>query len=207
MAQSALTMARGGVYNFVIAAVPAVLYAIKDGRLRARLIAVGVPAILIAIFIVIPRLDEMTDGALTERFQDTGTTGRTEIAMADIELWEKNPAFGVGAGMSPHLRSSHTGYNAHTEYSRLLAEHGSLGLVAILALGCMFVMALRKASSSEGKAIVAACAVWSLVCIGHSAMRLAAPSFLFGLSMMTLLPDEREAKSTEMTVETGRWPT
>jgi hypothetical protein len=70
---------------------------------------------------------------------------------------------------------------AHTEYSRLLAEHGLLGLMALLLLGLMFLQAFRRAPTPYAKGLTLAFMVWALAEMCHAAMRIAAISFLFAL--------------------------
>lgn len=66
------------------------------------------------------------------------TSGRTEIIRTDLEMFRDYPLFGLGPGQSMHHRPDY-GYPvaaAHTEVTRLCAEHGIGGLiVSILWLG------------------------------------------------------------------------
>ena len=64
------------------------------------------------------------------------TTGREDIARADLEVWFDNPVLGVGPGVAKEYRAATFGRAAaaHTEFTRLLAEHGILGLVALIIL-------------------------------------------------------------------------
>ena len=86
--------------------------------------------------------------------------------------------------MSPRLRSTHRGTAAHTEITRLLAEHGLFGLIAVLLLMGLAVRAWIKAPDAVARGFVAACVVWSLTEMGHSAMRIAVTAFVFGLGML-----------------------
>ena len=66
---------------------------------------------------------------------NTITTGRYNIMISDLKLWEKNFIFGTGVGGSKILRGNETnGIASHNEFSRLLAEHGLFGFLFIIML-------------------------------------------------------------------------
>jgi hypothetical protein len=122
---------------------------------------------------------------------DTNTTGRWDLIKLDLQLWEKNFLFGVGPGVSSTARfqtgrsdlvtSSGSYLASHTEYSRLLAEHGFLGLIALFLLGLMFLQAFLRAPTPLAKGLALAFMVWSLAEMTHAAMRLAAISYFYAL--------------------------
>ena len=192
LAQAFLTLSRGGVVNFLVAASLATPFlAKKQGRMLS-IFVISAAILGIFVFLVIPRMDRFTGGALTERFTDTGTTGRYELIAKDLKLWEKNFLLVVGPGRAAYLRDRQTGLSgitsstsaglaAHTEYSRLLAEHGLLGLLALLLLLAMFFGNFLRAKTSLAKGLTLAFMVWSLVEMSHAAMRLAAISYFFAL--------------------------
>lgn len=204
-AQSALTFSRGGLYNACGGAICAALFLAGDGRARLRLLFIGA-LLFVGYFLLLPGLDAFTGGTLLERFQDTSLTGRDVLIMADLQIWFEHPLVGVGPGISALLHEAYfREAAAHTEYSRLLAEHGLLGLAAMLLLGVMTVVNLRRARTQRGKAVVAMLAGWSLLFMTNVAMRLAAPSFLLGLTSAALLLEEpadsvpARVESTEQT--------
>ncbi|MGH9801386.1 MAG: O-antigen ligase family protein, partial [Blastocatellia bacterium] len=132
IAQSALTFSRGGLYAAAASAILASLYLIRDRRLRAQF-ALGAAAIFIVVnFVVLPQLDQFTTGALSKRFTDTRMSGRDKIIMDDLEVFNEHILFGVGPGQARLYRQGHNKAAAHTEFSRLLAEHGVFGLAALL---------------------------------------------------------------------------
>jgi O-antigen ligase len=149
---------------------------------------------LLVNFVLLPQLDEFTKGALTKRLINTKLTGRDKLALADLKAFEENPLFGVGPGQavayhqkfSPHSSQA----TAHTEFSRLLAEHGVFGLLAMVLLIGIAVQNFRKAKSPQGKALVVSMVSWSFIFMTAAAMRLVAPSFCFGLTAATLSPDD-----------------
>ncbi len=183
-AQSALTFSRGGLYGAAGAAIIAILFLSREKRVRSNVLVVSAVTVLLATFVVLPRLDNYTGGALSHRFENTKTTGRTEIAESDLRMWDENPVFGVGVGMS-YYRAG--GWKVtHTEFTRLLAEHGTFGLAALILLLLAGLQSLRNAKPGGGKALSAAMITWSILFMLDKAMRLVAPSFTFGLAFATL---------------------
>jgi O-antigen ligase len=192
VAQSAMTFSRGGLYMACGGAAVSVLLLIQDRRARMRLVIVIAALFIVINFLVFPRLDEFTGGALSKRFSDTRLTGRDNLAMADLKVFADNPLFGVGPGQTRYYRDKDVNYSyaaAHTEFSRLLAEHGVFGLTAIVLLLCMAFQNFRKSPTPRGKALAGSMTVWSLLFMIGAAMRLVAPSFVFGLTAATILPD------------------
>jgi len=193
LAQAILTFSRGGVYNFMLAAPLATLYLMRKRQKVLSILVFSAVIVSIFVFLVIPKMERFTGGMLGARFGDTGTTDRWELIKLDLKLWEKNFLFGVGPGVSSSARfqtdrpdmvtSSGAHMAAHTEYSRLLAEHGLLGLMALLLLGLMFLQAFRRAPTPYAKGLTLAFMVWALAEMSHAAMRLAAISFLFALPL------------------------
>jgi O-antigen ligase len=121
---------------------------------------------------------------------NTTSTGRDKIVMIDLDIWQKNPIFGVGPGVAMfHRQRVYKWIAAHTEFSRLLAEHGAFGALAILLLIAMAVHAVTKAKTALNRALAAAMLGWSLLFLVVDGMRLAAPSFAFGFSFVTLVSD------------------
>jgi hypothetical protein len=112
--------------------------------------------------------------------------------MIDLQMWRENPIFGVGPGMGMLYRYSLQKWvAAHTEYSRLVAEHGVFGLLALILLVVMVIQSIRRARTIMGKALAAAMVSWTLLFMMIDGMRLVAPAFAFGLSFAAILPMSR----------------
>src|SRR5690606_38226942 len=105
-------------------------------------VLVGLVVVALVGIVLFARLDEFTGGALGSRFRDTDPTGRDELAQEDVEVWLDHPVMGVGPGRAYAYRDVAGPLEeaaAHTEFTRLLAEHGVLGLLAIATLGAVAV--------------------------------------------------------------------
>lgn len=190
-AQSAITFSRTGLYNAALSSLAATLYLVRDSRARFKLIGVVIMTFLIANFLVLPLLDGFTGGSLTKRFQSTSLTGRDVLIRADLNIWADNPIFGVGPGGAVPLRAaSYREAAAHTEFTRLVAEHGVFGFASMILMGWIALRNLRRARSAQAKAIIIAITIWSIAFMAVTAMRLAAPAVLFGIgSIMLMLED------------------
>lgn len=190
--QSALTFSRGGLYDAAGGVAAASLFLAKDARSLARLIVVMGLLFVLGSYFLVPRLDEFTGGAFVERFSDTDPTHRDEIALTDLQIWKDNPVLGVGPGRSPEFREHLVSENltAHVEFTRLLAEHGLPGLVAIILLLVMVAQNLRRAPTAWGKALTAALVAWSFIYMLNAAMRMVAPAFVFGVAFATFLRED-----------------
>lgn len=194
-AQSALTFSRTGLVLVGVCGFLASLYLVKKPRGRLAVVLVWVLLFSITVFVLLPRLEALTGGALGKRFRDPSATGRDQLARADLQIWQAHPIMGVGPGRARALREALVRRGkAHTEFSRMLAEHGVLGLLSLGMLVGTAVGRLQAARGSETKALVVAVLSWSLLFMLVSAMRLVAPAFLFGLASATLLTDRRLKK-------------
>ncbi len=188
-AQSVMTFSRGGIYNAAGAIFAILLFQMKNvGQGFKQILAVG---LLIAVFIlaVFPRLNEFTGGALEARFTSTETTGRYEIAEADFMIFLENPVWGAGVGEAFLYRAKF--FNrvvaAHTEFTRVVAEHGAFGVLALLFLALSLFFAVRRQKTIFGKAFAAGFIVWGMLFMFNSGMRLVAPSFILGMSFITFM--------------------
>jgi O-antigen ligase len=123
---------------------------------------------------------------LQERYSSTSAGLRQTLVEEDLELWKENPVLGVGPGMSKYYRASLLGMEvaSHTEFTRLLSEHGTFGLLALLVLVAIAGLAYLRAPSALEKAWVSALGGWAFIEMSHSAMRIVAISILFGLAMV-----------------------
>lgn len=186
LTQGVLTFSRGGVLNALICASFLGVHLIQQPRVRASILAILLLLTFVGSTLIFPRLNEWTGGALEERYATTGTGLRQTIAEEEIELWKENPALGVGPGMAKLYRSDPLGIEvaAHTEFTRLLAEHGTFGLAALILLIFIAARAYFTAPSPLEKAWVSSFAGWAFIEMSHSAMRIAAISVMFGLAIL-----------------------
>ena len=122
---------------------------------------------------------------------NTITTGRYSIIISDLELWYNNFTFGTGAGSSRFLRDIDLyGIVAHTEPTRLLAEHGIFGLLIIILMVLIVFKSFLINQYSTNRAILV---ILGIIAIGtslHSAMRTFVTPILLAISAMRITSDE-----------------
>lgn len=186
--QSAMTFSRGGLYNAVLATAGAAIFLARERRSRRALVVLVSAIGILTTTLVLPRLDAITGGALAARFRDTEPTQREDIVAEDIRIWSEHPVAGVGPGGAKEERSTESRI-AHTEYSRLLAEHGTFGLLAIVLLVAMGPAHLRRQRGAHARARTASLALWAVLAMFHAGMRLAAVGFTFGLAAARFTDD------------------
>ena len=118
------------------------------------------------------------------------STGRVQLFIQEFSGFERNPFLGVGASGMKNERFIEQGkiIASHNEISRLLSEHGMLGIF-ILCILLFKPLSLRK-SSNKNIFFYAFLAFW-FATINHSAMRLAAPGFIYALALIYVTNDNK----------------
>ena len=189
LVQSLLTFSRGGVFNALI---PGLVMSgqafLRRGQRSIALLLLIVGAI-IYVTILAPQLDQFTQGAFSVRFSDTDSTNRDAILVADLEVFIRHPLAGVGPGnlLNARLGFYSSTVAAHTEYSRLLGEHGLLGLTAmLLMIAAVWRNYIRSAGDDFLRDLIIVMGLWAAVFMMHTAMRLVAPAFAIGLTFATI---------------------
>lgn len=204
--QGLLTFSRGGMITGFLGIFVILLFlrSASDYQVRKyHLVKIGkylLPALLIigGAFSLVNRL---TDGMLLLRYQgetvgtmagnkqkslNVVTAGRFDILMGDLELWNDHPVFGVGAGASKYIRERMNGVLAHVELSRLVAEHGILGLIYFIILLYYGFRLLRSHPNPAVLGILCALFAVGLFTSFHAAMRTFISPVMIGLSMLTI---------------------
>ncbi|MGK4569259.1 O-antigen ligase family protein [Flavobacterium sp. 3HN19-14] len=188
-----VTFSRGGVYTaiFMIFLFFGSIYTRFNYRAKVKLnyfmIAIVICAGLLWYYSLM-----QTNGLIGNRYsnqdaagrvKESKLTGRGELIGTELKLFYENPIFGVGVGKSIEIREQETGINAasHNELTRLLAEHGSLGILMLLIL---FVTPIFLHLDNRENFFMFPILFFWLLTINHAAMRIAAPSFIYSLSLL-----------------------
>ncbi|WP_445453721.1 O-antigen ligase family protein [Flavobacterium sp. 25HG05S-40] len=189
-----LTFSRGG--TFVAIAVIFLLLLIlwvRNPKESVQKMKIGGFALLFPLLFGLTSLQ--TDGLLWHRYADQNPNGnqkreerfgRKQIALKEIDIFEKNPLLGVGVGEGKEIRKTDSGGHTiitHSEFTRLLAEHGFLGLASILIL--LLVPLFLFLKNNKNIYLICFFAYWILT-INHSAMRVAASAFIYALMLLYL---------------------
>lgn len=203
--QSFLTFSRGGIINLAVALVGGFIFLLRRPGKIIRPLFVLLIILVVLGYVVFPQLEGLTGGALSARFMDIDPVSRVSLAEADFQLFLANPIAGVGPGMASNLRAGFGVVAAHTEYSRILAEHGILGILSMLILVVLLIRALFKGRSAMAQAWVVASAGWAAVEMSHAAMRIVAIAFMLGFAFVTFeLEDLAPAQERSSSSRFGR---
>ncbi|WP_281297149.1 O-antigen ligase family protein [Flavobacterium limnophilum] len=119
------------------------------------------------------------------RVKESRFTGREEVAKGEINIFLDNPIFGVGVGKGVEVRKAETGDGtlSHDEITRMLAEHGTLGIIGLLIL--FFTPLFLYLENKFNMYLLCFVAFWFFT-INHAAMRTAAPAFVYSLSLLNV---------------------
>lgn len=216
--QTLLTFSRGGMFGSIIAMATLVgasmltkqKSADQGANKKKNLAILYLAAGVVILYLVFNIVDNITGGKLTQRYQgETAgtaggyaekdlnriTSGRSGIIEEDLEVWQEYPLLGSGIGASPYLRMKYqTGdlfyITPHIEISRLLAEHGLLGLayfIILMYLGWRIWVRRNKIPSSD---VIFALYILAFISSFHSAMRTFVTPFLLSVCAMSLSKPE-----------------
>jgi O-antigen ligase len=189
-----LTFSRGG---FITAIVMMVVFTVlfinwaplaKKAKATVKLVGLGVGG-----FLLWGTVMAVTGGLIYNRYagetalgEDKDiTTGRGDIISNELLAFLEDPFLGVGVGMGKFFRIEEEGSSlaTHNEVARMLAEHGVLGILALLIL--LLIPLGFLLSKNRNLLMLPFVAFWFLT-INHSAMRVALPGFMYGFALLSV---------------------
>jgi O-antigen ligase len=189
-----LTFSRGGfITAIMMMAVFTVLYInwaplAKKAKATVKLIGLGIGG-----FLLWGTVMAVTGGLIYNRYAGKNTlgedqditTGRGDILSEELVAFFEDPFLGVGVGMGKFFRIEEEGSSlaTHNEVARMLAEHGVLGILALLIL--LLIPLGFLLSKNRNLLMLPFVAFWFLT-INHSAMRVALPGFMYGFALLSV---------------------
>ncbi len=196
-----LTFSRGGVITGIIAFVLFAFFLVLHQRNFGKLIQYVVVGAIFSLGIWLYTSD-VTGGMIYNRYtgrnasgikKEDASAGRFKIITTQLESFKDAPLFGIGVGNGKYKRElsgNKVTAASHNELTRLIEEHGMVGLVMLLIL---FVSPLGQFSriNNYQRAFVIPFLVFWFLTINHSAMRIAFPGFIYGLSLINIISDEK----------------
>ena len=196
-----LTFSRGGLIAGIFATIIIIILYLKSKpNFIINFFKISLITFVFGAFIF-NYTTKMTGDVLTYRYTGKNTSGgdKSDISSGRIGFFEDelnifldNPFFGAGVGGSKYVREKtnlHKG-STHNEISRMLSEHGLIGvflLVFLIIFPLKHIYKYRK--FTEYSFSFAFFILWFLT-INHSAMRLAFPSIIYGLSLINIKKNE-----------------
>lgn len=212
-----ITFSRGGMIGGALGIIIFLLLdrgITGDGRVikPVKAILTAIPVFII-LAVTFTYANKVTGGLLSKRYQgetpgtlagrkektlNVFTSNRLQIFKDDLKLWKEHPILGVGVGASRYLRDESKDFLSHIEISRLLSEHGAMGLLYVLILFKLGWDIFKYQKGMVYGAILISFYIIALFTTFHSAMRTYVSPLLFGLSFLTIVDerhDELENKS------------
>ena len=190
-----VTFSRGGVFTAIamILIFLFILYRTMDKKQKTRIITSIIVFFGLAIVTWIVSSIQ-TSGYIDKRYANQNalgiekgdvTTGRSDLFLLEFQEFIDNPFLGVGVGRVKDLRFQKTGIHAasHNEMSRIIAEHGMFGIIAFCIL--LFAPLFFRLGNRNNVYFYSFYLFW-LLTINHSAMRIAAPGFIYALTLLNV---------------------
>jgi hypothetical protein len=197
-----LTFSRGGLLTGLVMIIILFLitYLHTVGKTKVKMLYL-LGASLVAALIVWTYSINQTGGLIAKRYQnkdamgrdkESNFSGREKIAGEEVDMFLANPFLGVGVARSTDIRSEGTGglIASHDEITRLMAEHGSLGILALLIL--VFTPLFLYLDNKQHLYLFSFLIFWFFT-INHAAMRTASPAFIYALSLLKISFNEEKA--------------
>lgn len=202
-----VTFSRGGVFTAIIMIVCLLflLYYISnaEGKSKFTLVFTVTAVMTLGVWMY---SSIQTGGLINNRYANEDAIGRTKkdrlggrerIMEAEIKLFLDNPITGVGAGMGRHIRKQSFGVEeaSHNEVTRMLSEHGVFGIFGLLIL--LITPLALYVNNKQHLYFLSFYAFW-LLTINHAAMRIAAPAFIYALTLLSVrvkIPEKAEDSS------------
>jgi hypothetical protein len=202
-----VTFSRGGMLTGLIMIIFLLVYLYFNTKSQARYnLNRFFVFIVVGSFITWIYTSNQTGGLIDKRYanedavgrkKDTQFTGREEIWNSEIEDFIDNPVFGVGVAKALEIREEKNGgmiIASHSEVSRTIAEHGAMGIIALMIV---FITPVFLFLDNRQHIFMFSFLFFWLLTINHAAMRIAAPAFVYSLSLLKVFLDEKSSLHRE----------
>lgn len=188
-----ITFSRGGLITGIIIILFFLLFTYFKGNSIVRVkvsslfILLGIGLFSIWLYSIL-----LTGGLIEKRYKNQDAlgrekesvfTGREKILRGELALFLEKPILGGGVGVGTKYREEHFDQNiaSHNEISRMLAEHGLLGIIGLMILG--FTPLILYAENRHHFFLLSFMLFWFLT-LNHTAMRVAMPAFVYSLALL-----------------------
>ncbi|MEN8765429.1 O-antigen ligase family protein [Wenyingzhuangia sp.] len=196
-----LTFSRGGMLTGFLAFVLfSIFYLIGKHKLVSLFKYLGIMSLFFLTIWLYS--SNVTGGRLSNRYLGKDymgvqnkdiTTGRLAIMRDQLNAFLEHPFFGLGVGSGKYSRLDEYDQTitivSHNEITRLLEEHGLIGLFSLLLLFYAVMDNFRQQDIRYKGFVLGFATLWFLT-ISHSAMRIAFPGFVYGLSLIRFYDSE-----------------
>lgn len=197
-----ITFSRGGMLTGFIMILVFLLYIYLNSKNKGKYkLNYFIGLIFVAMLCIWSFTSYQTEGLIDKRYANQDAlgrekqdqfTGRAELFQGELKMFLDNPVFGIGVAKGSELRAVKRGNEnivaSHDEISRTLAEHGALGILALMIL--FFTPIFLYFDNKQNIYLFPFLIFWFLT-INHAAMRTAAPAFVYALALLKVKFDEK----------------
>lgn len=197
-----LTFSRGGILTGAISLIIFSIFIIISQKNSLKLFFKYITITVVALIGIWIYTSDITGGMLNNRYTGKNakgkskdiTSGRSEIFKMQLESFYEAPFLGIGVGNGKYKRAA-SGKNvtaaSHNEVSRLIEEHGSIGILILVILISVPIAHFYQSNNFQRAFTIAFLLFWFLT-INHSAMRIAFPGFIYALGLIRIIDDRNE---------------
>lgn len=193
------TFSRGGMITGLVMIIILIFFLNRSikyhGKVKLNFLILLMSILLIFVWIY---SSNQTGGLIEKRYanqdalgrvKESRFTGREELLENEFQAFLDNPIFGIGVAKGLELRYEQTGtYSAsHNEITRMMSEHGTLGVIALLII---FITPMILYIDNVQNIYMFCFLIFWLLTINHAAMRIAAPAFVYSLTLLKVKIDD-----------------
>ena len=193
------TFSRGGMITGLVMIIVLIFFLNRrikyHGKVKLNFLILLMSILLIFVWIY---SSNQTGGLIEKRYanqdasgrvKESRFTGREEIAENEFQDFLESPIFGIGVAKGIELRYEQTGLitASHNEISRMMSEHGTLGIIALLII---FITPIILYIDNAQNIYMFCFLIFLLLTINHAAMRIAAPAFVYSLTLLKVQIDD-----------------
>tara|TARA_B100000780_G_scaffold278270_1_gene251254 strand:- start:3085 stop:4383 length:1299 start_codon:yes stop_codon:yes gene_type:complete len=195
-----LTFSRGGLITGALAIISFIIFysLYKKVSLGSFISYAGITSVfIVSIWLY---TSNITGGMLDNRYSGKNSrgiqkkdisSGRADILNEQIASFVENP-LGIGVGNGKYKRQGgikNVTAVSHNEVGRLIEEHGIIGFIILLLLLCLPLLNFWN-EDNYNRAFTSAFYLFWFLTINHSAMRIAFPGFIYGLSLINIVHEK-----------------
>jgi len=188
-----ITFSRGGLLTGLIIILFFLFftYIRSNSKIRFKLSSILI-VLLGGLFTIWVYSTFITGGLIEKRYKNQDAlgrekesimSGREKILSEELDLFLEKPIFGAGVGVGTKYREEihDSRIASHNEVTRMLAEHGLLGIIGLIILG--LTPLLLYFDNQHHFFLFSFMLFWFLT-LNHTAMRVAMPAFIYSLALL-----------------------
>lgn len=195
-----ITFSRGGLITGLIIIFAFLFLTLLRSNSRVKFKITNIFFILTGGLVIIWLYSIIATGGMIEkryknqdalgRDKESLMSGREKILQGEIALFLEKPIFGGGVGVGSKFREENYDIRiaSHNEVTRMLAEHGMLGVIGLIILG---VTPLVLYLDNKNHFFLLSFLLFWFLTLNHTAMRVAMPAFIYSLALLKIIINDQ----------------